>query len=783
MSFAEDRIVLRRILGAILGVGLLLAFAPTVRGEVTAEQVREAIRRAVAYLKNEQSKVNGSWRERPGYPGGVTALCTLALLDAGVPPDDPTIQKALEYLRGQGRPSMVYSTALQTMVFCAAEPEKDLLLIKRNVQWLQGVQITGEVNKGSWAYSDRQGRGDKSNTQFAMLALYEAERVGVEVSERTWRLALQYWQREQRPDGSWGYFATQASTGSMTSAGVASLVIASGRVSTGDAAIVAGEVQCCRPQENVPEIERGLEWLGSHFTVENNPGAASISGGLARGWLFYYLYGLERVGRMTGNRFIGKADWYRQGAEFLVNTQTELGYWTGVNEVENEPHIATPLALLFLSKGRRPVLMAQLKHGDGEDWNRHRSGVRNLTAFVEERWKQRLTWQTVDVRAASADDLLQSPVLFLSGRDELNLTDEQVENLRTYLDQGGFLFAEAACGGAAFDQKFRALAKRLYPDSPLRLLPPDHPVWYADGKVDPKSVRPLLGIDACCRTNVVYCPQDLSCYWELADSRRMKEYPASVQAEIEACQQIGANVLAYATNRELRDKLDAPQLTYSDASDRRPERATLSVAKLSHGGGADDAPNAVGNLLQIVEDELAMPVNRERRLLAPTDPRLLDHPILFMHGRREFQFSPAERQALRTHLERGGFLLADAICAARPFADSFRREMERIFPEARLRPLPPDHPLFTSTYHGFDLHKVQLRDPNLRTGDDPLTARLTDTQPYLEALEIDGRVAVIFSPYDLSCALENHASLECKGYTRDSAARLAINVLLYALQQ
>jgi hypothetical protein len=775
--------MMRWVAAAVVGVALVVTIAPKARGEVTAEQVREAIRRAVAYLKNEQSKVNGAWRERTGYPGGVTALCTLALLEAGVPPDDPTIQKSLEYLRGLGRPTMVYSTSLQTMVFCAAEPEKDILLIKRNAQWLIGVQNTGEVNKGAWAYSDRSGNGDKSNSQFALLALYEAERAGVEVSERTWRLAQQYWQREQRPDGSWGYFATQASTGSMTAAGVASLVISSGQLGGGDAQVVDDAVHCCQPQEDVPQIESGLNWLGTHFTVESNPGSASVGGGVARGWLFYYLYGLERVGRMTGNRFIGKADWYRQGAEFLVNTQGELGQWTGVNEVENEPHIATPLALLFLSKGRRPVLMGHLKHGEGMDWNRHRGGVRNLAFFVEERWNQKLTWQTIDVKAASAEELLQTPVLFLSGRDDLSFTDEQVENLRTYLDQGGFLFAEAACGGDAFNKKFRALAVRLYPNSQLRLLAPDHPVWYADGHVDPDRLRPLFGVDACCRTNIVYCPQDLSCYWELAEPRRMKIYPEAVQAEIEACRQIGANVLAYATNRELRDKLDTPQLTYSDAGAQPPDRATLSVAKLSHAGGADDAPNALGNLLRIVHDELSMQVNQERRLLAATDPRLFDQPILFTHGRRSFDFTPAERQAIRTHLERGGFLFGDAICAAKPFADAFRQEMERIFPEAKLRPIPADHPLYSSAFHGFDIAKVQLRDPNLRTGDDPLTARVTDTQPYLEGLEIDGRLAVIFSPYDLSCGLENAASLECKGYLRDDAAKLGINILLYALQQ
>jgi hypothetical protein len=41
----------------------------------------------------------------------------------------------------------------------------------------------------------------------------------------------------------------------------------------------------------------------------------------------------------------------------------------------------------------------------------------------------------------------------------------------------------------------------------------------------------------------------------------------------------------------------------------------------------------------------------------------------------------------------------------------------------------------------------------------------------------------MFSPYDLSCALENHESLECAGYTRKDAARIGLNVLLYSLYQ
>ena len=96
--------------------------------------------------------------------------------------------------------------------------------------------------------------------------------------------------------------------------------------------------------------------------------------------------------------------------------------------------------------------------------------------------------------------------------------------LHDYVLQGGFLFAEAACEGEAFDRAFRRLMRELFPDRELRLLPPDHPVWLAETAIASEFARPLYGFDSCCRTSVVYCPRDLGCYWELAGNRQA-EYP------------------------------------------------------------------------------------------------------------------------------------------------------------------------------------------------------------------------------------------------------------------
>lgn len=55
--------------------------------------------------------------------------------------------------------------------------------------------------------------------------------------------------------------------------------------------------------------------------------------------------------------------------------------------------------------------------------------------------------------------------------------------------------------------------------------------------------------------------------------------------------------------------------------------------------------------------------------------------------------------------------------------------------------------------------------------------------PRLEGIRLDDRYAVIFSPDDLSCALEEPEPTGCEGYSRIDAARLAMIVLLYSLHR
>ena len=770
---------------------LVVSIAPAAQVELSPEQVRRAISEGAAYLKQRQN-ANGAWPDHPAVPGGTTALSTLALLNSGVPPEDQTVSAALNYLR-KLRPDMTYTVALQTMVFCKAQPERDRLLVQRNVHWLEQAQVQKGDGKGGWSYKGTGG-GDGSNSQFAILALHEAERIGVSANGQTWRLAKAYWENMQRPDGSFIYSPGWPSTGSMTCAGIASLVITSNRVRQGDALANAERILCCQRNDDdeLDRVEKGLQWLGNNFQVSHNPHDPQK-------WALYYLYGVERVGRLTARRFIGGHDWYREGTAHLIRSKGDFSnHWKGADQTERDECIATSFALLFLSKGRRPTLLAKLEHDPDEDWNAHRNDVDNLTRYVESKWKLDLTWQVTNVRAASVDDLSQSPVLyFCGGKNPLPGSaagqEDLVEKLREYLSGPGFLFAEAYSVDEGFDAGFRELMARVFPEPEyrLKLLPPEHSIWRTEELVAPEQMRPLWGIEFGCRTSVVYCPPDtsagrrpsLSCLWELSRAGRGQKPIPAIQAQIDAGLSTGINILAYATNRELKHKDEIPSQLTKRTNAESPRRGTLFIANLRHPGGCSAAPRALVNLMEAAAEEIKIPTGTEEHDLSITDDAIFDYHLVFMHGRTSFSLTQREREQLRAYIQRGGMLFANSICASKAFAQSFRNEMATILSEYPLEPIPLSDPIFSKAYGGFDLSTVTRRDPQARSGNESIRDRLKSVPPELEGVRIDDRYAVVFSRYDLSCALEKQNSLECQGYVREDAARIGLNVVLYSLQE
>ncbi len=155
---------------SLLGV---LAFAGSMaRAGVTSEEVEQAIRQGVKFLK-ERQRGDGSWPDAAqNAPSGSTSLVALALLTAGETPDSPIIQQALTFLRGRGPQQLnsTYAIGLQTMVFAAADPETDRARIVANVEWLERAQhkeARREFWPGNWTYTEFRGQA-RRQLQYAI---------------------------------------------------------------------------------------------------------------------------------------------------------------------------------------------------------------------------------------------------------------------------------------------------------------------------------------------------------------------------------------------------------------------------------------------------------------------------------------------------------------------------------------------------------------------------------------------------------------------------------------
>ena len=217
-------------------------------------------------------------------------------------------------------------------------------------EWLVNTQS----ESGGWGYLERSVSSDPSNSQFALLALHEAERQGILIPQTTWSQAEAYWASRQVPSGGWNYDSTfgPKPTISMTCAGIASLVVTRGKASQTEQRISNGQVDCCSVTPQRGEIERGMRWLARNIKV----GAQASSSAY-----FYQMYCINELEDSRALDLLVPLI----GIEWVANTslvyKTNSVVWKGsLSHGESNPLIASSFALLFLGKGRRPLAVSKL---------------------------------------------------------------------------------------------------------------------------------------------------------------------------------------------------------------------------------------------------------------------------------------------------------------------------------------------------------------------------------------------------------------------------------------
>jgi len=197
---------------------------------------------------------------------------------------------------------------------------------------------------------------------------------------------------------------------------------------------------------------------------------------------------------------------------------------------------------------------------------------------------------------------------------------------------------------------------------------------------------------------------------------------------------------------------------------RDEQKEKLKCANLVYAGSKSSVCFS-DKFLDTVQRETNCDTERKFTKVRLATDEMFQYPFAIMTGEGAFSLLETERQILKSYLDRGGFLLASAGCSSTEWDRSFRREMQRIFPNKTLEKVELSHPIFHTV---FDVKRIQLKKGG--------------SSGHLLGLQIDGKIVLIYSPEGLNDTA--HAGKKCcccGGNEIKNSMEINVNIFTYAL--
>jgi hypothetical protein len=758
--------------------------AGTTAAAENADPIDAAVRRAVNHLYSTQKNDNwetvsvpeddGAAKVTGAQWGGLTAMATYALLAAGESPQDPRVAKAIAWLN-KAQISGTYAMGMKLQIWNYIErltpQQKDVL--KKDATLLLGAVKTGggkAGNLGLYHYwlDPTKGDYDHSTSNYGVLGMWAAAQQNLEVPTKFWEIVDDAWRKNQNANGGWSYYKTPQDNHpvnmSMTGAGVATLFITQDMLSEGR----GGE---CKGSVDDKNLAAGLKWLSDNYSKS-----------LAEGLNLYAMYNIERVGTASGYKYFGTVDWYKDGAARLLKAQQKDGSWPG----GYGGVASTTWAILFLTKGRAPVMMNKLEYALGEkattpaNWNQRPRDVANLARWAGKQLEKELNWQIVNLKVG-VEDLHDSPILYIAGNQNLNFSKDDRAKLRQYVEQGGLILGHADCNSPAFTSSFMKLGQELFENRyEWRDLPRDHLIYSAhfSGKQWPQ-IPTVRGLSNGARELMLVIPaNDPARYWQIKNFTSKQTEPLA---------ELATNIYLYALDKsELQGRYKG-QTWLVRRNDKVPTAATVKVARLDYGGNWDPEPAGWRRLANLLHNERGVDLTVEPVKLG--DGKLKanksadkskpggGYKVAHLTGTHRLKLNDKQRQELKQFVADGGTLLVDAAGgSAGDFKESVEAELQLTFDNAAKAlgaPLPANHAVYT--VGGDKLDRVTYR---------PFAKRLLANgmnTPRLRGIDVaGGRTGVFYSPEDLSVGLVGMSIDGIYGYDPEDATDLVANIVLLA---
>ena len=133
----------------------------------------------------------------------------------------------------------------------------------------------------------------------------------------------------------------------------------------------------------------------------------------------------------------------------------------------------TFLLLFFWLQAAATQEIAILKYGGGGDWYSNPTALPNLIQFCNQNIDTKINPKPQTVEVGSSI-IFQYPFLHMTGHGNIFFSQEEANNLRTYLLSGGFLHVDDNYG---MEPYFRKELAKVFPDKELVELSTEHPIF------------------------------------------------------------------------------------------------------------------------------------------------------------------------------------------------------------------------------------------------------------------------------------------------------------------
>jgi hypothetical protein len=221
--------------------------------------------------------------------------------------------------------------------------------------------------------------------------------------------------------------------------------------------------------------------------------------------------------------------------------------------------------------------------------------------------------------------------------------------------------------------------------------------------------------------------------------------------------------------------LAVPVAQNVDAAVSKAGAQDFVFARVRYASGNWDAdPKMPANLLNSLIEYTSIKIDPCEKVVALDSPQLFAFPFTYLTGNKVVRFTPAERENLARYIRNGGFLFVDDCNhdVDGVFAKTFEQEINAIFTgRDRLHRIKNNHRLYKSFFDFPDGPPNTSHELN-GWGDDMV-------HEYLQAVEINGRVGLLYSNKDYGC--EWNYDAKNKRFSTVDNTKFGVNIVVYAL--